>query len=977
MPTIFFNMQDKLIRLAAELDGDLKYDNIHLTIYSTDASVYRERPLAVAFPKNTDDIKTLIRFAKTHKTSLIPRGAGTSLAGQVVGSGIVVDVSKYRTKIVSLDIENKQVTVHPGVVLDELNLHLKPHGFCFGPETSTSNRCTLGGMVGNNACGSHSLVYGSTRDKLVSLRAILSDGSEAEFKDLTKEEFAKKCVLQSLEGDIYRHINARLLDENLRAEIESEFPDKAIHRRNTGYAIDILANTNVFSNSDSPFNFAKLIAGSEGTLAFITEITLSLDILPPEHQAVVAVHLDSLEASFKANLIALKYNPVAVELIDRKIIELAQQNKGLDDYRFFLNGTPESVLIVEFWANSEIELKNLAKDMESDMRRAGFGYHFPMVFGKDISKVWHLRKAGLGILSNMPGDARPVALVEDTAVSPEKLPEYMREFQELLATYKLDCVFYSHIGSGELHLRPILNLKNEADVHTFREFGRETAKLVKKYGGSLSGEHGDGRLRGEFIPLMYGENIFRIFKEIKHTFDPYKIFNPGKITDTPPMNFSLRYVPGMTTPEFPTVQDFSSTQGMLRAAEKCNGAADCRKNTIMGGTLCPSYMATRDERNSTRARANMLREVLTNDPEPFSNTDLYDVLSLCLSCKACKTECPSNVDVAKLKAEFLQNFYDIHGIPKRVERITSISYYYKLLATAPRFGNFITKTRVFKHFMSKYGFHPKRSFPIVTKSFHSIMKPEIYSGITELPDKTTVFLFVDEFTKHTDLMLYVRMFLMFSQLGYRIVIQKHTESGRAFISKGLLRKAKEFAETNVRAYEDLVSESHPLIGIEPSAILTFRDEYPELVSDELKSSAKRIAANTFMFEEFLMREMEAGRISKEKFSKEKKHIKLHGHCQQKAIASTKATKYVLSFPENYTVEEIPSGCCGMAGSFGFEAEHYELSMKIGEMVLFPAVRHAEIGTLICAPGTSCRHQIKDGTKREALHPIDILYKALL
>jgi len=480
LPVIFFNMQDKLIRLAAELAGDLKYDNIHLTIYSTDASVYRERPLAVAFPKNSDDIKTLIRFAKTHKTSLIPRGAGTSLAGQVVGSGIVVDVSKYRTKIVSLDIENKQVTVRPGVVLDELNLYLKPHGLCFGPETSTSNRCTLGGMVGNNACGSHSLVYGSTRDKLVSLRAILSDGSEGEFKDLTKEEFAKKCVLQSLEGDIYRHINARLLDENLRAEIESEFPDKSIHRRNTGYAIDILANTNVFSNSDSPFNFAKLIAGSEGTLAFITEITLSLDILPPEHQAAVAVHLDSLEASFKANLIALKYNPVAVELIDRKIIELAQQNKGLDDYRFFLNGTPESVLIVEFWANSEIELKNLAKDMESDMRRAGFGYHFPMVFGKDISKVWHLRKAGLGILSNMPGDARPVALVEDSAVSPEKLPEYMREFQELLAMYKLDCVFYSHIGSGELHF-DLLNLKNEADVHTFREFGRETAKLVKKW----------------------------------------------------------------------------------------------------------------------------------------------------------------------------------------------------------------------------------------------------------------------------------------------------------------------------------------------------------------------------------------------------------------------------------------------------------------------------------------------------------------
>ncbi len=968
-------MLEQFRNITKSLDGDFRFDEIHLTIYSTDASVYRERPLAVAFPKHATDLKKLIGFARENNTSLIPRGAGTSLAGQVVGSGIVVDVSKYMAEIISLDVNKKQVTIQPGVVLDELNLYLKPHGLFFGPETSTSNRCTLGGMVGNNACGSHSLIYGSTRDKISSLKAFLSDGTEVVFKELTREEFAKKCVLQNLEGDIYRKLNALLINPDLQAEIEQEFPDKSIHRRNTGYAIDILVDTDIFSNNGIPFNLAKLIAGSEGTLVFITEITLKLDPLPPKFKTLVAIHLDSLEASFKANLTALKYKPTAVELIDKKIIELAQKNKGLDDYRFFLNGTPESVLIVEFWSDSETENLSVAKAMESDMRAAGYGYHFPKISGSDISKVWHLRKAGLGILSNMPGDARPVALVEDTAVNPEKLPEYMHDFQDLLKNFNLDCVFYSHIGSGELHLRPILNLKLEADVHTFREFGRETAKLVKKYRGSLSGEHGDGRLRGEFIPLMYGDHIYQIFKEIKHTFDPKRLFNPGKITDTPAMNFSLRYVPGIETPEYETHFDFSETQGLIRAAEKCNGAADCRKNVVMGGTLCPSYMATRDERNSTRARANMLREVLTHDPEPFSNSDLYDILSLCLSCKACKTECPSNVDVAKLKAEFLQHYYDIHGVPKRVRRIVNISKYYKLMALAPGLSNLISRTTLFKIAMKKFGFSPARSFPEITNPLTRTIKR------TNLEQKNPiignfVFFFADEFTTHTENMIGIYTYLLLTKLGYKMLIPKHAESGRAYLSKGLVKEAKLLAEQNINLLSHHVSENHPLIGIEPSAILTFRDEYPELVSDDLKPAAKQLAKNALMVEEFLMREMEAGRIKKESFTKVAKNIKLHGHCQQKAIASTKASKYILSFPENYSVTEIPSGCCGMAGSFGFEEEHYELSQKIGELVLFPTIRATDKETLIAAPGTSCRHQIKDGTKRTALHPVEILYRAL-
>ncbi|HSH50239.1 MAG TPA: FAD-linked oxidase C-terminal domain-containing protein, partial [Bacteroidales bacterium] len=600
---------------------------------------------------------------------------------------------------------------------------------------------------------------------------------------------------------------------------------------------------------------------------------------------------------------------------------------------------------------------------------------------KDTQKVWALRKAGLGVLSNMEGDAKPVSVIEDTAVNVEVLPDYMADFQKILEKYKLECVYHAHIGSGELHLRPILNLKDTKDVEMFRTIGLEIAHLVKKYKGSLSGEHGDGRVRGEFIPIIIGKKNYALLQELKSVWDPNHIFNPGKIVNVPSMISDLRYHPGRKEPEIKTIFDFSAVGGIVRATEKCNGSGDCRKTELSGGTMCPSYMATRNETDVTRARANILREFLTHSPKknPFDHPEIKEVMDLCLSCKACKSECPSNVDVAKLKAEFLQHYYDAHGIPLRSRLIAYITEINRLASFWPALYNFFMGNRNLSSIILRMiGFAPRRSMPLLAnQTLKKWMKSYVQSLKPDTNYKSKVFLFNDEFTNYNDTDIGIKTVQLLSRLGYEVVIPKHIDSGRTYLSKGLLRKAKNIAIQNINYLKNTITGDTPLLGIEPSAILTFRDEYPDLVGSALKETAINLAKNALMVDEFLKIEIGKGNITKEQFTREKKHIKLHGHCQQKAVASTEATLFLLSFPENYTAEEIPSGCCGMAGSFGFEKEHYEVSMKIGEMILFPAVRSAGKETLIAAPGTSCRHQIKDGTGRKALHPLEILYGALI
>jgi Fe-S oxidoreductase len=561
------------------------------------------------------------------------------------------------------------------------------------------------------------------------------------------------------------------------------------------------------------------------------------------------------------------------------------------------------------------------------------------------------------------------------------LPDFIEEMEALFRKYDKECVYYAHIATGELHLRPILNLKDKGDVELFHKIAEDTARLVKKYNGSLSGEHGDGRLRGEFIPMMMGDHIYSLFKELKETWDPENIFNPGKIVDTPKMNTSLRYEPGQVTREIETWFDFSKDQGILRSAEKCNGTAACRKTEVSGGTMCPSYMASRDENKSTRARANVLREFLTNSDKanPFDHQEIYDVMDMCLSCKACKSECPSSVDVAKLKAEFLQHYYESNGIPLRTRLIANISKMSALGSLVPGLYNFINRRSITRVFMAKLlGLAEQRSIPLLSKvpleKWYQKNKGE-FSG-NHFPNGK-VYLFNDEFTRFNDTDIGIKAIRLLTKLGYEVVIPDHIESGRAYLSKGLLKKAKSIGNKNIDLLKGIITQETPLVGIEPSAILTFRDEYPELVDDELKPHAREISNHCLMMDEFLAREMEAGNIKKESFSQHTKSVKLHGHCHQKALASTSPTRTILSYPENYSVEEIPSGCCGMAGSFGYEKEHYELSMKAGELVLFPAVRDLDDDILIAAPGTSCRHQIKDGTNKTALHPVEILFDALI
>lgn len=966
----------QILEISKGISGAFLSDISTRICYATDASVYRELPLAVAFPEGTADIIALTQFAHKFGFSLIPRTAGTSLAGQVVGSGVVVDVSRRMNRILEINAEERWVRVEPGVVLDELNMELAPLGLFFAPETSTSNRCMIGGMVGNNSCGAHSLIYGSTRDHVLEIEAVLSDGSEALFEAIDKNAFNEKCQGDTLESSLYRNIRDLLQSETVRTEIAEAYPDPQLHRRNTGYALDLLAAADPFTENGKPFNFCQLLAGSEGTLAFTVAIKLNLVPLPAPVTGLLCVHFHTLEEALLANLIALKQQPGSIELMDEVILQCTENNLSQQHNRFFIEGKPAAILMIE-WAREQMsEIEALSTATISAMRQAGVGYHFPLITGPDQKKAWSLRKAGLGVLTNVPGDAKPTGLIEDTAVIPALLPDYIREFKEILSKYGLSCVYYAHIATGELHLKPVLNLKKEHDHELFRTLALETAALVKKYRGSLSGEHGDGRLRGEFIPLMLGNNIFQYLCDVKACWDPKHIYNPGKITATPPMDTALRYMPNQPTPEIRTFFDFSPQQGWLRALEQCNGSADCRKTALIGGTMCPSYMATGNESHTTRARTNLLREFLTPSEiqSTISREDVYTLLDTCLSCKGCKSECPSGIDMTKYKAEFLQYYYEHHATPQRVKLIAGITRAYKFFEPVSGLFNAIARN---KHLMAPLqrmlGLSRQRTFPLLSS-------PTLKKWFQQNPGNETgrtILFFADEFTNYNDAEIGIKAMLLMRKLGYNPVITALTESGRTYLSKGLLHKARLLAEKNVLQVMLMVNEETPLIGIEPSAILCFRDEYPELVSEQYRSTAKEISSYCYTIDEFLAMEFNKGNIPKDAFTKEKKEINFHGHCYQKALTGTSATQCLLSIPENYTATEIPSGCCGMAGSFGYEQEHYELSMKVGELVLFPEVRDASADTLIAAAGTSCRHHIHHGTGRMALHPVEVLFDALL
>ena len=959
--------------LQSHLKGELRFDEISRILYSTDASAYRQKPLAVFVPCKdcAGDIRLLLDFCKRNGLSLIPRAAGTSLAGQVVGEGIVVDVSKNLKEILEVNKEEHWVRVQAGVVLEDLNIFLKPYGLFFAPETSTANRCCIGGMVGNNSCGLHSLVYGSVREHIIEAKVILSNGEEAVLSSLDEAECRAKAEKQTLEGRIYRYILDTYSNSETKREIEQAFPDKSLTRRNNGYALDSLT-------CGFPLNLARLYCGSEGTLAFATEFKLNLLPLPPKEKALVCVHFASLQDSFTGNLLALRHKPMAVELMDNNIIEAAYRNIEQRENTFFIKGEPKAVLIVEFAAETKAELEQKAEALVADFKAEGKAYDFSVVYGDAGKRVWSLRKAGLGLLTNVPGSLKPVSVVEDTAVAVEKLPDYLREFQQMLDGYGLSCVYHAHIATGELHLRPVLNLKESKDVDLFRKVAYDTALLVKKYGGSLSGEHGDGRLRGEWIPLMYGERVYGLMREMKQVWDAENIFNPGKIVNSPKMDVNLRYDRAKER-VFRTYYDFTKEKGVLCAAEQCNGAAECRKSSVTGGLMCPTFKVSGREEQSSRARANIVREMLSfsNEADPLGSNEVKQVLDDCLMCKACKRECSSNVDISKLKSEALQHYYDKHGYPLSVLMMNNLTRIQRIASVMPFVYNFFVSNAFFsgllKHVM---GFAKERNLPKIQSCHFNKLTEQAASQNESTEERTgrTIYIYVDEFSRYQDTQVAKKAVALFSVLGYIVKKAPICESGRIAISKGMLKRAKKIARKNIETLLSVISEDSPLVGLEPSALLSLRDEYPVLVNEfeHLEEMNRRV----YLFDEFIAREIKENRISSSSFTEKEAHILLHGHCQQKALIGTGCMEKMLSLPKNYKVEVLPTGCCGMAGSYGYEKRHYEMSKRIAESVLVPAINNASNDTLIAAPGTSCREQIRHFTRREALHPIEILYNAL-
>ena len=944
----------------------LHTDALHRIAYATDASAYREIPLAVAYPATQEELVELIHLARQRGTHLIPRAGGTSIAGQVVGNGIVVDISRHLNHIIEINAAERYAWVEPGVVRDELNLALKPHGLFFSPETSTSNRCCIGGMVGNNSCGTHSLVYGSTRHHVLEIRGLLADGTP--FTTASRQG-------SPLLDKIYAQLEAWKADPDIRRLITDHFPDPSLRRRSCGYAIDEALDPNLSALPGSPaqpdeIDLCKLICGSEGTLCFITAIKVSLDPLPPAEQMVLCAHCHSLPDSYRANLTALRHQPVAIELMDGKILELCRNNRTQDRNRFFIQGEPAALLIAEF---NGPDMESHADALERELLDQGLAYHCSRVFGADISRVWALRKAGLGVLTGVKGDNKPIGVVEDTAVAPERLPQYLDDFQQMMQRLGLECVYYGHISTGELHLRPIINIKEARGRQLFRRVAEESALLVRKHRGSLSGEHGDGRLRGEFIPLMYGDEVYQLMRQVKQCWDPDGIFNMHKIVDAPPMDQGLRYDVDQTY--------LCPDRDLMCSIEQCNGAGDCRKSNAIGGTLCPTFKLSHDELLSTRGRANVLREVLTRglpdgaDPSPL----IKEVLYSCLACKGCKGECPSNVDMTRIRAQVLQMLYDRHGTPLRTWMVARMAMVESLgHAVRPLYNYFATarwSSSIIKRIVS---FAPERAIPPLSRrTMRQLVKAE-----GSAPNATRkVYLFADEFTDLQEAELGLTFARLLTALGYQVVIPRHAESGRAAISKGCLHLASRFARRNVELLSPLVTDEAPLVGIEPSCILTFRDEYPDLVPPAMRDTAQQLGRNSLLYDEFIMREVARGNIRAEQFSTAAVEVWLHGHCHQKSLVGIEKTAAMLRLLKGCRLHVIPSSCCGMAGSFGYEKEHYRTSLAIGEMVLFPAVRQAvqtagQTPTIVAAPGTSCRQQILDGTGIHAVHPIEILYRFL-
>jgi FAD/FMN-containing dehydrogenase/Fe-S oxidoreductase len=993
--------RDSLVRyLRKHISGEVRFDDTSRHLYSTDASHYLIRPLGVAIPKTPDDLIAVVQIAADLGIPITARGGGTSLTGQSIGPGLVIDCSKYLNAIGEVDVSGRRVRVQPGVVLDQLNRELIPYGLTFGPDVATASRATLGGMIGNNSAGSRSVVYGQTVDHILSLKAILSDGSCTEFRSLTHVEYERKLELRNREGDAYR-TTAEVVRANA-VEIEKRTPK--ILRKVSGYNLAGLLEGGKETQRGS---LVPVLVGSEGTLVVIAEAELAL-VPRPKHRGLLVPQFDSLGAALDALAMCLEFKPSAVELMDRMLIDLARQQRSLKDSMAAVRGHPEALLMVEFSSDDPSDVSFRTHELQRRLGPAvGLVASVPALGSGLRDPLWALRSSAVPLLWGMPGDRKPITFVEDCAVAPERLPEFAARFRELLQKHGTDGTFYGHASVGCLHIRPVLNLHDPNDVVTMRRIMEDVTDLVLGFNGSLSGEHGDGLVRSEWNRKMFGSVMYEAFRQVKRGFDPDNVCNPGKVVDAPAMEENWRIPPGKVPNDPPTVLDFSKQGGLFRSTEACNGSGVCRKT--QGGAMCPSYRATKDERDSTRGRANALRIALDTVPRhssfvtrediplnafyegrgtkdetqnaPLASRWLYDVMDLCLSCKACKSECPANVDLAKLKAEFLQAFYAKRPRPLGHLLVKNIHRLSPLAAPFAGLSNWLARRPWIRRALeSAAGIDRRRSLPEL-HSEHFRKWFEKRKKAQPTPGSRSVVLLDDCFTTFQEPQIGRAAIKLLEKAGYAVELAGVC-CGRAMISKGFLTDARRLAQEGVATLDKYAAAGVPILGLEPSCILTLMDEWPELVPG---SAAKRVAGVAEMAEGWLARQVSDNGLSLELSSPAERtgggsppisrKVLFHTHCHQKALVGSKGSVSALKLIPTLDVATLDAGCCGMAGAFGYEKEHYDLSVQIANLALVPAVT-AEPNAVVVATGTSCRHQIRDLTGRNALHPLEVLSEEL-
>jgi FAD/FMN-containing dehydrogenase/Fe-S oxidoreductase len=949
--------------------SEVYFDRITRLLYSTDASSYQMMPVGVAIPRSEDEVVAAVEIAGQHGVPLLPRGGGSSLAGQAVGHALILDFSRYLDQILEINPQEMTVQTQPGITLGILNKRLAPYRLMFGPDPASGERATMGGILGNNSTGAHSIVYGMTVDHVMATDVVLADGARVQFEALPKLDWAQRARRAGLEGRIYQQIPQIL--EKYADPIANRYPKT--FRSVAGY------NLNRLAKADEP-NLAQLMVGSEGTLGVVTRIKLNL-VPFPAMKRLAMVHFAEVRKAMEAVPPILESDPTAIEVIDKLMLDLTRDRIEYRRLLTFIEGDPQIVLIVEYTGEREAELEAGIDRLQETLKEVH--HRDPVIIVSDPTQqanVWYVRKLGLGILMSVRGDVKPVAYIEDAAVPVQYLADYVSQLYAFAQEIGIErMAMYGHASAGCVHIRPLINTKTKAGVQRVRLISEKSVDLVCSYGGTVSGEHGQGISRGEFSERLFGSELVQAFLEVKAAFDPQSLMNPGKVVNPSKMDDEslMRYGTRYATPyQFKeTIFHFHEDGNFAHAVEMCNGAGVCRQ--LEQGVMCPSFQAMREEKHSTRGRANALRAAMMGllGPEAISSKELYEILDLCLSCHGCKSECPSSVDMARLKAEFLYQYQRANGIPLRSRLFAHVATWNAIMQPIAPLSNLLLKGPG-KWVLTMLGVHSNRSLPpLARQPFSKWYRKHVNHKKDVRPqDQRRVIFFHDTFTEHNDPQIGQAAIRVLQAAGYQpMILEDRVCCGRPAVSKGLLDEALALAKHNIALLAPYAKQDIPIIGVEPSCMAMLVDEYLDLVPGE---DAQAVARQTMLVDGFLAREAKGGRL-RLNLDDTPRHVLFHGHCQQKSAFGTASTLEMLSMIPNCTVEEIESGCCGMAGSFGYEREHYDLSIQLAEMSLAPAVRAAGEDTLICVMGTSCRDQVEHTTGRCALHPIEILASALV